>query len=61
MNDTGNRIDLPAHIYIDNALMLAFDIDHMKMVLAARIKAIFVIMGEPDVAVRRCPLAMDKW
>jgi hypothetical protein len=23
-------------------------------------KEIFVVMGEPDVAVRQCPLAMDK-
>jgi hypothetical protein len=41
--------------------MLALDVDHMKMVLAATIKAIFVVMGEPVVAVRQCPLAMDKW
>jgi hypothetical protein len=33
----------------------------MKIVLAAMIKAIFVVMGEPDVAARQCPLAMDKW
>jgi hypothetical protein len=33
----------------------------MKMVLANMIEAIFVVMGEPDVAVRQCPLAMDKW
>jgi hypothetical protein len=33
----------------------------MKMVLAAMIKAIFIVMGEQDVAVRQCPLAMDKW
>jgi hypothetical protein len=41
--------------------MLALEVDHMKMVLAAMIKAIFVVMGEPGVAVRPCPLAMDKW
>jgi hypothetical protein len=61
MDDSRNRIDLPACIYVDNALMLALDIDHMKMILAAMIKAIFIVMGEPDVAVRQCPLAMDKW
>jgi hypothetical protein len=22
---------------------------------------IFVVMGKPDVAIRSCPLAMDKW
>jgi hypothetical protein len=52
-------IFLPA--YVNNALMLALDVDHIKMVLAATIKVIFVVMGKPDVAVRRCPLAMDKW
>ncbi len=61
MDDAGNRIDLPACINVDDALMLALDADHMKMVLAATIKAIFIVMGEPDVAVRQCPLAMDKW
>jgi hypothetical protein len=61
MDDAGNWMDLPARIYVDNALMLALDVDHMKMVLAATIKAIFVVIGEPDVAVRQCPLAMRKW
>jgi hypothetical protein len=31
------------------------------MVLAGMIKAIFVVMGEPNVAVRQGPLAMNKW
>ncbi len=61
MDDAGNHMDLLARIYVDNILMLALDVDHMKMVLAATIEAIFVVMGEPDVAVRQCPLAMDKW
>jgi hypothetical protein len=62
IDDSGNRIDLPAHIYFLNALMLALDIGHMKMVLVATIKAIFfVVMGKPNVMVRQCPLAMDKW
>ena len=25
------------------------------------IEAIFVVMGEPDLTLRQCPLAMDKW
>jgi hypothetical protein len=61
LDDAGKRRDLPACIYVGNALMLALNADHMKMVLAATIKAIFIVMGEPDVAVRQCPLAMDKW
>ncbi len=61
MDDARNRMDLPACIYVDDALMLALDVDHMKMVLVAMIEPIFVVMGKPDVAVRQCPLAMDKW
>jgi hypothetical protein len=56
MDEAGNWMDLPACIYVDDALMLALDVDHMKMVLAATIEAIFVVMGKPDVAVRQCPL-----
>ena len=25
------------------------------------IEAIFVVMGEPDMAIQKCPLAQDKW
>jgi hypothetical protein len=60
MDDAGKRMDLPARIYINDALMLALDADHMKILLAAMIEAIFIVMGEPDVKVRQCPLAMDK-
>jgi hypothetical protein len=60
MDDAGKRRDLPARIYIGNALMLALDADHMNMVLVATIEAIFIIMGKLDVKVRQCPLAMDK-
>jgi hypothetical protein len=41
--------------------MLALDADHMKMVLAATIEAIFIVMGKLDVAVRQRSLAIDKW
>jgi hypothetical protein len=61
MDDAGNQIHLPACIHVDDALMLALDIDHMKMLIADTIEAIFVVMGEPDIVVRQCPLAMDKW
>jgi hypothetical protein len=61
MDDAGNWMDHLARIYVDDALMLALNIDHMKMVLAATIEAIFVVMGKPDVMVRQCPLTIDKW
>jgi hypothetical protein len=45
IDDLGNRIDLPARIYIDDAIMLAVSVDHMKMVLAAMMEAIFCCHG----------------
>jgi hypothetical protein len=36
MDDARNRIDFPARIYVDNALMLALNADHMKMKKYAR-------------------------
>jgi hypothetical protein len=41
--------------------MLALEVDHIKMLLAATIEAIVVVMGEPYVAVRQCSPAMYKW
>jgi hypothetical protein len=61
MDDVGNPIDLPACIYVNDAIMLSPNADHMKMVLAAMIESIFVVMGEPEEKFRQCPLAMDKW
>ena len=61
MNESGIPIDLPARIYVDDAIMLSSNANHMKMVLAAMIESIFVVMGEPEEELRQCPLAMDKW
>jgi hypothetical protein len=55
IDDAGNQIDLPA------AYMGTLDVNQMKIVLAAMIKAKFVLMGEPNVAVRQYTLAMDKF
>ena len=33
----------------------------MERALAELIEAFFVVMGEPDTALRQCPLAMGKW
>ena len=46
---------------MDDALIAAVDVAAMKMALAAVIEAIFVVMGEPDLTLRQCPLATDKW
>jgi hypothetical protein len=61
INVSGNHLDLPACIYVNDALMLAINRAHMETVLATAIEAIFVLMGKPEVAGRQCPLAMDKW
>ncbi len=53
MDKAGNPIDFPACIYVDDAIMLATSVHHMKMVLVAMIEAIFVIMGEPDKQVKK--------
>jgi hypothetical protein len=60
INKNGTRLNLPACIYVDDALMLATDRAHMETVLAAAIEAIFVMMGKPNTAVKQCPLAMEK-
>ncbi len=61
IDKNGKRINFPARIYVDDALMHATSIEQMKMVLAAMIEAIFTVMGKPNDSVRQCPLAMDKW
>jgi hypothetical protein len=60
LDDQGNRVPLPARIYVDNALTLAIFKKNMEQVLAALIEAIFVVMGVPDTSVCQCSLAMDK-
>jgi hypothetical protein len=55
------KVQLPARIYVDDALALTTSKESMEQVLAALIKAIFVVMGTPDTSVCQCSLAMDKW
>jgi hypothetical protein len=57
----GMEKNLPARIYVDDVLLLGHSKWQVMMKLAALVEAIFVIMGEPDTAIRQCPLAMDKW
>ena len=49
LGNKGNREKLPARVYVDDTLVLALSKlgskCHMKLVLAALIEAIFVIMG----------------
>ena len=61
LDDSGKQIQYPARIWVDDTLMAAVGVFAMKMALAAVIEAIFTVMGEPDLSLRQCPLAMDKW
>lgn len=61
IGEDGHEISRPARIYVDDALMAAIGRERMRQTLAAIIEAIFVVMGDDDVALRQCPLAMDKW
>ncbi len=61
LDDQGNKVLLPARIYIDVALTLATSKENMEQVLAALIEAIFAVMGARDTLVCQCSLAMDKW
>jgi hypothetical protein len=52
---------LTANIYVDDTLgALAFK-EYIIRLLAAIIEAIFVVWGRPDVAIRQCPLSLEKW
>jgi hypothetical protein len=52
---------LTANIYIDNILGAATFKENMIRLLAAIIKSIFTVCGRPDMAVRQCPLLLEKW
>ncbi len=54
LDNQGNRVPLPAKIYVSNALTLAISKENMNMeqVLADLIKAIFVITSIPNISVR---------
>jgi hypothetical protein len=56
----GAKKNLPAQIYVDNMLLLGHSKWQIMMKLATLIEAIFIVMGEPDTAIRQHPLAMDK-
>jgi hypothetical protein len=57
----GTKKNLPARVYVDDALLLGHSKWQIMMKLATLIQAIFVIMGEPDTVIRQCPLAMNEW
>jgi len=61
LDEQGNMKSLRALMYVYDALILAPGRKQMEQLLAAAIEAIFTVMGPPDIKVRQCSLAMDKW
>ncbi len=57
----GTKKNLPAQIYVDDAILLGHFKWQIMIKLATLIKAIFIVMGTPDTTSRQCSLAMDKW
>jgi hypothetical protein len=47
--------------YVDDGLMAAPGRVMMELLIASCIQGIFDVMGEPDLEIRQCPVALDKW
>jgi hypothetical protein len=60
LDNQGNKVLIPARIYVDDALMLATSKEIMEQVLAALIEVNFAAMGALDISAHQCSLAMDK-
>ncbi len=58
--EPGTITPLSANIYVDDILAAAVFKKYMERLLAATIKAIFIICGRPNISVRQCPLSMEK-
>jgi hypothetical protein len=50
-----------ANINVDDILAATAHQENMIKLLAAVIEAIFTVRGTPDIAVRQCPLSLEKW
>ncbi len=46
---------------MDDILAAAAYKKYMERLLAAIIKAIFIVCGRPNISIRQCPLSMEKW
>lgn len=61
VNEKGILLPMKANIYVDDILAAATHREKMLRLLAAIIEAIFAVCGTPDIAVRQCPLSLEKW
>ncbi len=61
LDESGNIVPMMENIYVDGILAAAAFQGNMSQLLAAIIKATFLVCGTPDIAVRQCPLSLEKW
>ena len=61
LDANGEETKEPSRFYVDDALLAEIRRRQMEISLAATIEAIFLVMGEPDTSLRRCPLSLEKW
>jgi hypothetical protein len=61
IDDKGILLPMTANIYVDYIFAAAALCKNMLRLLSAIIKAIFTVCGVPDIAVRQCPLSLEKW
>lgn len=61
LNNDGTLKPVKAPIYVDNILLAAALRFNILWLLAAAIKAIFVVCGMPDIQIRQCLLSLEKW
>ena len=61
LDENGKQKDVPTRMYVDDALLAAVGKIALRRKMAVIIEAIFLVMGRPEVELRQCPLAMDKW
>jgi hypothetical protein len=61
VDEEGLLVPTTASIYVDDILAAAARQTNMLRLLAAIIEAIFAVCGTPNIAVRQCPLSLEKW
>jgi hypothetical protein len=61
LDENGEIKPFTANIYVDDILGASAFKETINKLLVAIIESIFLVCGEPDIAVRECPLSLEKW
>ena len=60
LDEQGNRLPTESEVFVDD-LLLAEVHEYMERALAAALKAIFTLLGQPEPLLRNIAVAMDKF